>query len=108
MIVLSIVAVLTDPFLVVTAILLLVTVTIRQVMIVYENVSLTRDLEAKVASRTAQLTTLGFDRHLLSDAIVGISMDNRITAWNRRPSGSTVTRLGGGRQSTGLPHARRH
>ncbi|HET9649063.1 MAG TPA: response regulator [Microlunatus sp.] len=82
MIVLSIVAVLTDPFLVVMAILLLVTVTIRQVMIVYENVSLTRDLEAKVASRTAQLTTLGSIVTSSSDAIVGISMDDKITAWN--------------------------
>lgn len=71
-----------DLLVLVTAAVLLVTVTIRQVMIVYENVSLTRDLEAKVASRTAQLTTLGSIVTSSTDAIVGVSRDNRITAWN--------------------------
>ncbi|HEU5485665.1 MAG TPA: ATP-binding protein, partial [Microlunatus sp.] len=71
-----------DPFLLVTAFLLLLTVACRQVMIVYENVSLTRDLEAKVASRTAELTTLGSIVTSSTDAIVGVSQDNRITTWN--------------------------
>jgi len=42
-----------------TGAVLLVALMIRQVMIVYENVGLTRDLEGKVAARTAELTTLG-------------------------------------------------
>lgn len=71
-----------DGFLLVTALLLLLTVACRQVMIVYENVSLTRDLEARVASRTAELTTLGSIVTSSTDAIVGVSRDNRITTWN--------------------------
>ncbi len=71
-----------DSFLLVTGILLLIVVTVRQVMIVYENVSLTRDLEAKVAARTAQLTTLGSIVTSSSDAIIGLSLDGVITAWN--------------------------
>jgi two-component system sensor histidine kinase/response regulator len=71
-----------DPFLLITGGLLLVVVMIRQVMIVYENVGLTRDLEGKVAARTAELTTLGSIVTSSSDAIVGVSRDNRITAWN--------------------------
>jgi two-component system sensor histidine kinase/response regulator len=71
-----------DPYFLVTAGLLLVAVMCRQVMIVYENVSLTRDLEGKVASRTSELTALGSIVTSSSDAIVGVSRDNRITAWN--------------------------
>ncbi|HYI56411.1 MAG TPA: ATP-binding protein [Microlunatus sp.] len=71
-----------DPSLLITGALLLVVLMIRQVMIVYENVSLTRDLEGKVATRTAELTTLGSIVTSSSDAIVGVSRDNRITAWN--------------------------
>lgn len=71
-----------DPFLLVVGILLLIVVTVRQVMIVYENVSLTRDLEAKVVARTAQLTTLGSIVTSSSDAIIGVSLDGMVTAWN--------------------------
>ena len=71
-----------DPFLLITGGLLLVALMIRQVMIVYENVGLTRDLEDKVAARTAELTTLGSIVTSSSDAIVGVSRGNRITAWN--------------------------
>jgi PAS domain S-box-containing protein len=71
-----------DPFLLISGAVLLVALTIRQVMIVYENVGLTRDLEGKVAARTAELTTLGSIVTSSSDAIVGISRGNRITAWN--------------------------
>jgi PAS domain S-box-containing protein len=71
-----------DSFLVVAGILLLLVVTVRQVMIVYENVSLTRDLEAKVAARTAQLATLGSIVTSSTDAIIGLSLDGVITAWN--------------------------
>lgn len=44
-----------DRFHLTTGTVLLLTLTARQVMIVYENVSFTRDLEAKVATRTAEL-----------------------------------------------------
>lgn len=71
-----------DKFLLVGGIVLLVIVSVRQVMIVYENVSLTRDLEAKVEARTAELATLGSIVTSLSDAIVGVSLDNVVTAWN--------------------------
>ena len=71
-----------DSFLLVAGIALLVVVMVRQVMIVYENVSLTRDLEAKVAARTSQLTTLGSIVTSSSDAIIGLSLDGVITAWN--------------------------
>ena len=75
-------AVTEDTFVLVMAILLLIVVSIRQVMIVYENVTLTRDLEAKVAARTAELNTLGSIVTSSSDAIVGLSLDGPIIAWN--------------------------
>ena len=88
-----------DPFLLITGGLLLVVLMIRQVMIVYENVGLTRDLEGKVAARTAELTTLGSIVTSSSDAIVGVSRGNRITAWNpaaeklfRQPAADVVGR----------------
>ena len=62
-----------DAFLLVGGMLLLVTVAIRQVMIVYENLILTRDLEQKVAARTAELATLGSIVTSSRDAIVGLS-----------------------------------
>jgi PAS domain S-box-containing protein len=70
------------PYFLVTAALLLLAVMVRQVMIVYENVSLTRDLEAKVASRTSELAALGSIVTSSIDAIVGVSAENKITAWN--------------------------
>lgn len=71
-----------DPYFLTTAGLLLVVVTARQVMIVYENVSLTRGLEAKVARRTSELAALGSIVTSSTDAIVGVSLENRITSWN--------------------------
>ena len=71
-----------DGFLLAIAVVLLVALTVRQVMIVYENVTLTRDLEAKVAARTVELNTLGSIVTSSSDAIVGVSMDSVIIAWN--------------------------
>lgn len=71
-----------DPYFLTTAGLLLVVVAGRQVMIVYENVSLTRDLEAKVARRTSELAALGSIVTSSTDAIVGVSLDSRITSWN--------------------------
>jgi len=71
-----------DPFLLATSIVLLVTVSVRQVMIVYENLSLTRDLEAKVLARTAELATLGSIVTSSRDAVVGIRLDRTVCAWN--------------------------
>ena len=81
-VVLATVQIRADSFLLAAGILLLTAVTVRQVMIVYENVSLTRNLEAKVAARTAELATLGSIVTSSSDAIVGVSLDNVVTAWN--------------------------
>jgi PAS domain S-box-containing protein len=75
-------AVTEDTFVLVVVILLLIFVSIRQVMIVYENVTLTRDLEAKVAARTAELNTLGSIVTSSGDAIAGVSLDGVIIAWN--------------------------
>lgn len=71
-----------DSFLLGCGIMLLLAVTVRQVMIVYENVSLTRDLEGKVAARTAELATMGSIVTSSGDAVVGVSSENIITAWN--------------------------
>ncbi|SDU98661.1 PAS domain S-box-containing protein [Microlunatus sagamiharensis] len=71
-----------DPFLLVGAVVLLVTVAARQVMIVYENLTLTRDLERKVAERTAELATLGSIVTSSRDAVVGFGLDRSIIAWN--------------------------
>ena len=71
-----------DAFLLTVGVLLLVSVAVRQVMIVYENLSLTRDLEAKVAERTRELATLGSIVTSSRDAIVGIGLDGSVTAWN--------------------------
>ena len=71
-----------DPFLVVGGVLLLLTVAARQVMIVYENVTLTRDLEQKVAERTAELATLGSIVTSSRDAIIGWDLDGTVSAWN--------------------------
>jgi two-component system, sensor histidine kinase and response regulator len=71
-----------DAFLLTVGVLLLVAVAVRQVMIVYENLSLTRDLEAKVAERTRELATLGSIVTSSRDAIVGFGHDGSVTAWN--------------------------
>jgi len=71
-----------DSFLLLGGVLLLVTVTVRQVMIVYENLSLTRDLEQKVVERTAELATLGSIVTSSRDAIVGWGLDGTVVAWN--------------------------
>lgn len=71
-----------DPFLFVTGVILLSLVIARQVMIVYENVTLTRDLEAKVALRTTELAGLGSIVQSSVDAIVGMTPEGVITSWN--------------------------
>ena len=71
-----------DEFVFAMATLLLVLISIRQVMIVYENVILTSELETRVAERTAELNTLGSIVTSSSDAIVGVSLEGVIIAWN--------------------------
>ncbi|MGI3785285.1 MAG: response regulator [Janthinobacterium lividum] len=71
-----------DPFLLASGVLLLVIVTVRQVMIVYENLTLTRDLERKVAERTVELATLGSIVTSSRDAIVSWNLDRTVAAWN--------------------------
>ncbi len=71
-----------DPFFVIGGAVLLLAVAVRQVMIVWENVTLTQDLEAKVAARTADLATMGSIVTSSADAVVGVSTDSLVTAWN--------------------------
>lgn len=71
-----------DPFLLLGGVVTLAIVAVRQVMIVYENLSLTRDLEGKVAARTAELATLGSIVTSSRDAIVGFGLDRAVVAWN--------------------------
>ncbi|MFJ6453373.1 response regulator [Paenarthrobacter sp. NPDC091669] len=72
----------TDPVLLVTGLVVVVFVIVRQVLIVVENVTLTRDLESKVAERTAQLEGLGAIVNSSGDAIIGETPDGVITSWN--------------------------
>ncbi|MET0693452.1 MAG: response regulator [Propionibacteriaceae bacterium] len=71
-----------DVLLLVGELLLLLLVLARQVIIVYENVNLTRHLEETVAARTAELAEAASIVNSSNDAIVGVSSDNVITAWN--------------------------
>ncbi|XAS71379.1 response regulator [Micrococcaceae bacterium Sec5.1] len=71
-----------DPILLITGLLVLVFVIVRQVLIVVENVSLTRDLESKVAARTAELEGLGAIVNSSGDAIIGKTPEGEILSWN--------------------------
>jgi PAS domain S-box-containing protein len=71
-----------DGFLLSTGSVLLAAVVARQVMIVYENVTLTRDLENKVALRTTELAGLGSIVQSSSDAIIATSVSGSIKIWN--------------------------
>ncbi|WP_245232814.1 hybrid sensor histidine kinase/response regulator [Paenarthrobacter nicotinovorans] len=71
-----------DPILLVTGLVVVVFVIVRQVLIVVENVTLTRGLESKVAERTAQLEGLGAIVNSSGDAIIGETPDGVITSWN--------------------------
>ncbi|MCR1163641.1 response regulator [Paenarthrobacter sp. UW852] len=71
-----------DPILLVTGLVVVGFVIVRQVLIVVENVTLTRDLETKVAQRTAELEGLGAIVNSSGDAIIGETPDGVITSWN--------------------------
>lgn len=71
-----------DRTLLVTGLVVIVFVIVRQVLIVVENVTLTRDLESKVAERTAELEGLGAIVNSSGDAIIGETPDGVITSWN--------------------------
>nr|WP_232531511.1 response regulator [Microlunatus antarcticus] len=51
-------------------------------MIVYENLTLTRDLERKVAERTSELATVGSIVTSSRDAVVGWNLDRTVSTWN--------------------------
>ncbi|MDQ1583189.1 MAG: two-component system, sensor histidine kinase and response regulator, partial [Microbacteriaceae bacterium] len=71
-----------DPFLVFSGLIVLALVIVRQVLIVYENVTLTRELEQKVAKRTAELEGLAAIVNSSADAILGTDKQGFITNWN--------------------------
>jgi len=70
------------PFLTWTGIVLVLSVGARQVMIIYQNVALTHDLEGQVAARTSESKTLGSIVTSSADAIVGVSLEGVVTSWN--------------------------
>ncbi len=71
-----------STFLLLSAGVLLLVVGVRQIFIVYDNVTLTRDLESKVKVRTEELNVLGSIVTSSSDAIVGISLNGVVASWN--------------------------
>lgn len=71
-----------DAFLLVLAAGLLVFVLFRQMLIIFENVTLTSWLEKEVAARTAELEGLGAIVNSSTDAIVGKTPEGVITSWN--------------------------
>ncbi|MEW1808469.1 response regulator [Pseudarthrobacter sp. NPDC080039] len=83
-----------DPFLLVTGVLVLTLVIVRQVVIILQNITLTRDLESKVALRTAQLEGLGAIVNSTADAIVGKTLEGVITSWNPGAEGIYGYRAG--------------
>jgi PAS domain S-box-containing protein len=71
-----------DPFLVFSGLIVVVLVFVRQVLIVYENVTLTRELEEKVAKRTAEIEGLAAIVNSSGDAILSLDTQGKITSWN--------------------------
>ncbi len=99
-----------DAFLLATGGVLLFLVVARQVMIVHDNVSLTRDLEAKVALRTSELAGLGAIVESSPDAILSRTTDGIVTSWNRGAEhlyGWTAEEIVGGDVSRLIPASRK-
>jgi PAS domain S-box-containing protein len=71
-----------DPFLLINGCIVVGLVMLRQVLIVFENVTLTRELESKVAQRTAELEGLASIVNSSADAIIGTTAEGVITSWN--------------------------
>ncbi|UKA63613.1 response regulator [Arthrobacter sp. FW306-04-A] len=71
-----------DPFLQTVGLTVLALAVTRQILMILENINLTRDLESKVAQRTAELEGLGAIVNSSADAIVGKTPDGVITSWN--------------------------
>ncbi|MBB6404377.1 response regulator [Arthrobacter sp. AZCC_0090] len=71
-----------DPFLQSVGLTVLALAITRQTLIILENIALTRDLESKVAQRTAELEGLGAIVNSSADAIVGKTLEGVITSWN--------------------------
>jgi two-component system, sensor histidine kinase and response regulator len=71
-----------DPFLQTVGLTVLALAVTRQILMILENINLTRDLESKVAQRTAELEGLGAIVNSSADAIVGKTLDGVITSWN--------------------------
>ncbi|WP_231497222.1 PAS domain-containing hybrid sensor histidine kinase/response regulator [Arthrobacter sp. MA-N2] len=71
-----------DPFLQAVGLTVLVLTITRQTLMILENINLTRDLESKVAERTAELEGLAAIVNSSADAIVGKTVDGVITSWN--------------------------
>ncbi|MDQ1607294.1 MAG: two-component system, sensor histidine kinase and response regulator, partial [Microbacteriaceae bacterium] len=71
-----------DSFLLFSGLIVVVLVFVRQVVIVYENVTLTRELEEKVAKRTAEIEGLAAIVNSSGDAIMGTDNEGVITSWN--------------------------
>ena len=98
-----------DDFLLTAGAVLLFLVVARQVMIVHDNVSLTRDLEAKVALRTSELAGLGAIVESSPDAILSRTPDGIVTSWNRgaeRLYGWSAADIVGGDVSRLIPASR--
>ncbi|MCX2749789.1 response regulator [Arthrobacter sp. MI7-26] len=71
-----------DPFLQTVGLTVLALAVTRQILMILENINLTRDLESKVAQRTAELEGLGAIVNSSADAIVGKTLGGVITSWN--------------------------
>ncbi|WAH98138.1 PAS domain-containing hybrid sensor histidine kinase/response regulator [Arthrobacter sp. MMS18-M83] len=70
------------PFILVVGAAVLVIVLVRQVLIIFENITLTSGLEREVGVRTAELEGLGAIVNASSDAILSTTPEGIITSWN--------------------------
>lgn len=71
-----------STFLLLLGFAMLVLVLVRQMLIIFENITLTSGLEREVAARTAELEGLGAIVNSSADAIVGKTPEGVITSWN--------------------------